>query len=260
MLAIFPEIEQAGTAVSRIIGSGIVPAAIEMMDSLTIQAVEQAISAGYPQDAGAVLLVEVDGLREAVEEEAAEVEALCRECGAVEVRTAADPEARERLWKGRKSALGALGRLAPNYYLLDGVVPRTKIQEAMHGIQGISEDSGLPIANVFHAGDGNLHPCILFDERAPGELERAKKAGGDILRLCVELGGTLSGEHGVGIEKREYMSLLFTPQDLEAMARLLPAFGSQAVFNPGKVFPGGASCVELPHQAVIARMGPEAFF
>jgi glycolate oxidase len=258
LLAPFPSMDQAGAAVSRIIAAGIVPAALEMMDQMALQAVEAALQAGYPQDAGAVLLVEVEGLAEAVEEETADVEALCRECGATEVWTAHDPAARDRLWAGRKAALGALGRLAPSYYLLDGVVPRSRIQEALQGVQRASKEYGLPIANVLHAGDGNLHPCILFDERAPGELQRAMKAGGEILRLCVELGGALSGEHGVGIEKSAYMPLFFGPADLEAMARLRPAFRSKR-FNPGKVFPNGASCVEMPQGSAIARAGPEAF-
>ena len=234
------------------------PAALEMMDQMALQAVEAALQSGYPQDAGAVLLVEVEGLAEAVEEETEAVEALCRECGATEVWSADDPAARDRLWAGRKAALGALGRLAPSYYLLDGVVPRSRIREALQGVQRASQEYGLPIANVLHAGDGNLHPCILFDERSPGELQRAVKAGGDILRLCVELGGALSGEHGVGIEKSRYMPLLFGAADLEAMARLRPAFQSER-FNPGKVFPNGASCIELPQGSAIARAGPEAF-
>ncbi|MBI4234424.1 MAG: FAD-binding protein [Chloroflexi bacterium] len=259
LLAIFPEIDQAGNAVTAIIGRGIVPAALEMLDHLTIQAVEPAVHAGYPQDAGAVLLVEVAGLREAVAEEAEEVEAILRQCGATEVRSAEEPEARERLWAGRKGALGALGRLAPNYYLLDGVVPRTRILEALQRIRMVSQKHGLPIANVFHAGDGNLHPCVLFDERKPGELARAKEAGAETLRICVELGGTLSGEHGIGIEKQEYMSWVFSPADLAAMAALRPAFGAEGFLNPGKVFPTGASCGEVPQQAAMSRLGRDAY-
>ena len=258
LLAPFQSVDEAGAAVSRIIAAGIVPAALEVMDQMALQAVEAALQAGYPQDAGAVLLVEVEGLAEAVEEEAEEVEALCRACGATEVWSAHDPAERDRLWAGRKAALGALGRLAPSYYLLDGVVPRSRIREALQGVRRISEEYDLPIANVLHAGDGNLHPCILFDERSEGELQRAMKAGGDILRLCVDLGGALSGEHGVGLEKSAYMPLLFGPADLEAMARLRPAFQSER-FNPGKVFPNGASCFEVSQGSAIARAGLEAF-
>jgi len=259
LVAVFREMDRASSAVSAIIARGIIPGALEMIDNLTLQAVEPVIRAGYPLDAEAVLLVEVEGLREQVEEEAQEVEAVCREHGAVEVRTARDPDARERLWSARKTALGALGRLAPNYLLMDGVVPRTRIVEALRRIRAISDEFHLPIANVFHAGDGNLHPCILFDERDPDQVHRAKQAGGAILRMCVELGGTLSGEHGVGIEKQDYMPLVFTEDDLWAMARLLDAFGTDRLFNPGKVFPGSAGEAVAPsHSAVVGRMGPGA--
>lgn len=257
LLAVFREVDQASAAVSAIIASGMVPAALEMLDRLTIEAVEPAVHAGYPKEAGAVLLVEVDGLREAVAVQGAEVEAICREMGAVEVRSAEDPAERERLWAGRKGALGALGRLAPNYLLLDGVVPRTRIVEALQRIRAIAEYYRLPIANVFHAGDGNLHPCILFDERNPDQLRRAKEAGGAILKMCVELGGALSGEHGIGIEKQEYMPLYFTTEDMAAMAKLHPAFGAEGFLNPGKVFPQGnppggfRPPTRLPADAVI---------
>jgi glycolate oxidase len=257
LLAVFREVDRASAAVSAIIASGIIPAALEMMDRLTIEAVEPAVHAGYPKEAGAVLLVEVEGLREAVAVQGAEVEAICREMGAVEVRSADTPRERERLWAGRKGALGALGRLAPNYLLLDGVVPRTRIVEALRSIRAISEAYRLPIANVFHAGDGNLHPCILFDERDPDQLRRAKEAGGAILKMCVEMGGALSGEHGVGIEKREYMPLYFSREDMEAMERLHHAFGSAGFLNPGKVFPhepapsGVHAPTRLPADAVI---------
>ncbi|MCY4623749.1 MAG: FAD-binding protein [Chloroflexi bacterium] len=259
MLAIFQDEDDASAAVSAIVGAGIVPAAIEMMDRLTIQAVEPAIHAGYPPDAGAVLLVEVEGLRESVAEESEEVQQVCYRHGATEVRVADDPTLRERLWAGRKTALGALGRLAPNYYLLDGVVPRTRILEALRRIREISGEYALPIANVFHAGDGNLHPCILFDERIGDQLRRSKEAGAAVLRTCVDLGGALSGEHGVGLEKQEYMDLCFSDADLDAMARLNPAFGAGDTFNPGKVFPTGASCVELLQHPAIARLGADAF-
>ena len=202
MLAIFQDEDDASAAVSAIVGAGIVPAAIEMMDRLTIQAVEPAIHAGYPENAGAILLVEVEGLSEPVAEESEEVQQVCYQNNATEVRVAEDPTLRERLWAGRKMALGALGRLAPNYYLLDGVVPRTKILEALRRIREISGEYGLPIANVFHAGDGNLHPCILFDERVGDQLRRSKEAGAAVLRTCVDLGGALSASTALGWRSR----------------------------------------------------------
>ena len=259
LLAVFKEIENASAAVSGIIAAGIVPAALEMMDRLCIEAAEPAVNAGYPEGAGAVLLVEVDGLRESVEEESAEIEAVCQRYEPIEIRTASDEAERERLWAGRKGVLGALGRLAPNYYLADGTIPRTKLVEVLDGIRRISDRVGLPIANLLHAGDGNLHPSVLFDERKPGETERALEAGGAILKLCVEAGGVLSGEHGIGLEKQEYMSLMFTDDDMEAMARLRPAFATGDIFNPGKIFPTGGSCVELSHSAAVARAGPDAY-
>ena len=259
LLAVFRRLEDASSAVSGIIAAGMVPAAIEMMDQLCIEAAEAAVHAGYPNDAGAILLVEVDGLREAVEEEAAEVEEVCNRYSPMEIRTAADPAERERLWAGRKGVLGALGRLAPNYYLVDGTIPRTKLLEVLTKIKEVSKRSGLPIANLLHAGDGNLHPSVLFDERKPEETRRALRAGGEILKLCVEAGGVLSGEHGIGLEKQEYMPLMFTEDDMEAMARLKPAFATGDVFNPGKIFPNGASCVDFSHSAAVARAGADAY-
>ena len=206
----FRRLEDASSAVSGIIASGIVPGAIEMMDHLCIQAAEAAVHAGYPENAGAILLVEVDGLHEEVEEETAEIERVCQAYDPIEIRTASDAAERERLWAGRKGVLGALGRLAPNYYLVDGTIPRTKLMEVLSEITAISERFGLPIANLLHAGDGNLHPSVLYDERKPGETRRALDAGGEILKLCVEAGGALSGEHGIGLEKQEYMPLMFT--------------------------------------------------
>ena len=259
LLAVFKEVDHASAAVSGIIAAGIVPAAIEMMDRLCIEAAEPAVHAGYPEGAGAVLLVEVDGLGEAVEEEVAEIERVCQEHRPMEIRTAANADQRERLWSGRKGVLGALGRLAPNYYLVDGTIPRTKLVEVLAGIRDISERSGLSIANLLHAGDGNLHPSILFDERKPGETQRVLDAGGEILKLCVEAGGVLSGEHGIGLEKQQYMPLMFTDDDMEAMARLKPAFATDDMLNPGKVFPTGASCVDVSQAAAIARAGPSAY-
>ena len=259
LLAVFKELDEASAAVSAIIAAGIVPAAIEMMDQLCIQAAEPAVHAGYPPDAGAVLLVEVDGLKEAVDEEAADIEKVCQHYNPIEVRTATDEVERERLWAGRKGVLGALGRLAPNYYLVDGTIPRTKLVEVLNRIQQISKESGFLIANLLHAGDGNPHPSILFDERKPGDTQRALEIGGEILKLCVEAGGVLSGEHGIGLEKQEYMPLMFSDDDMEAMARLKPAFSTNDIFNPGKIFPTGASCVDVSQAAAIARTGPGAY-
>ena len=259
LLAVFEELDHASAAVSGIIGAGIVPAALEMMDDLCIEAVEPAVHAGYPSGAGAVLLVEVDGLAEAVEEEVDEVERVCRKYNPMEIRTATDPEQRDRLWAGRKGVLGALGRLAPNYYLVDGTIPRTKLVEVLARIRAISAEVGLPIANLLHAGDGNLHPSVLFDERKPDEKRRALDIGGQILELCVEAGGVLSGEHGIGLEKQEYFSLMFDDNDMEAMARLKLAFATDDALNPGKIFPTGASCVDVFQSAAIARAGAGAY-
>ena len=259
LLAVFRELDHASAAVSGIIGAGIVPAAIEMMDDICIEAVEPAVNAGYPAGAGAVLLVEADGLVESVEEEVEEIERICRLYNPLEVRTATDEQERERLWAGRKGVLGALGRLAPNYYLADGTIPRTRLVEVLARIKEISQESGFPIANLLHAGDGNLHPSVLFDERRPGDTERVMEIGGEILRLCVEAGGVLSGEHGIGLEKQEHMPLMFTDDDMEAMSKLKPAFATGLRFNPGKVFPTGASCSDVRQAAAIARAGSEAY-
>ncbi len=259
LLAIFKKMEDASEAVSGIIAAGIVPAAIEMMDHLAIKAAEAAVQAGYPEEAGAVLLVEVDGLTESVEEEAEEIEKVCRRFRPMEIKVAVDPAQRDRLWAARKAALGALGRLAPNYYLLDGTVPRTKLLEVMTRIKEVSAQFGLPIANVLHAGDGNLHPCILFNARDPDETRRALEAGGEILKYSVEVGGVLSGEHGIGLEKQEYMPLMFTDDDMEAMAKLMPAFATDGVLNPGKVFPTGSPFGNVSQAAAISRAGAGSY-
>ena len=259
LLAVFKRLEDASSAVSGIIAAGIVPAALEMMDHLCIQAAEASVHAGYPENAGAILLVEVDGLWEEVEEETAEIERVCTAYEPIEIRTASDATERERLWAGRKGVLGALGRLAPNYYLVDGTIPRTRLMEVLTEITAISERFGLPIANLLHAGDGNLHPSVLYDERKPGETRRALDAGGEILKLCVEAGGVLSGEHGIGLEKQEYMPLMFTDDDMAAMAGLKPAFAAGDMFNPGKIFPTGAPHEGVSHAAAVARTGPGAF-
>ncbi|MEO6197445.1 MAG: FAD-linked oxidase C-terminal domain-containing protein, partial [Dehalococcoidia bacterium] len=261
LLAIFNQVRQASESVSAIVANGILPAALEMMDAKTMRAVERAVNAGYPPDAGAVLLIEVEGLREEVDEQAAAVEAICQERGAREVRIGLSSQDRERLWAGRKGALGALGRLAPSYYILDGVVPRTRLPEVLDGVYAACERYDMPVANVFHAGDGNLHPNLMFDESIPGATERVLELGEEILRLCVDAGGSITGEHGVGFEKRDFMSLTFSPDDLEVMAGLKRAFGADASFNPGKIFPTSRGCGEVSSRMkrAIAKVGPGAY-
>lgn len=258
-LAIFDSVEQASETVSAIIADGLVPAALEMVDHPTIQAVEPAFHCGIPLDAGAALLIEVDGLREFIHEAAGKARAICLEHGARDVREADDEKERERLWAARKLAIGALGRLAPNYYLLDGVVPRSKLPGVLDQAIAIGARYGFQVANMFHAGDGNLHPCVLFDERDSGATERVLDAGGEILRVCIEAGGTITGEHGVGVEKRDFMPLIFSDQDMAAMARLKAVFRAGQRFNPCKAFPTHKGCGEVRQGAVLARFGPDAF-
>jgi glycolate oxidase len=257
-LAAFGDIESASQATSRIIAAGILPAALEMMDNLTIQAVEPAFHAGYPMDAGAVLLIETDGNPDEVAELGEEIAAICRQCAATEVRSATEAAERDLLWKGRKMALAAMGRLSPNYYLHDTVVPRSKLPATLNRVGEISADFKLPIANVFHAGDGNLHPLMLFDRRRPGDVERVLAASKEILEFCVAVGGALSGEHGIGTEKRNYMTLVFTAEDLAAMAGLRNSFDPAGYFNPEKMFPKGYMCGEvraLRAQAMAQKHG-----
>ncbi len=258
LLAIFESIEDATNAVTAIISAGLIPAALEMLDNAIIQAVEPAFHVGYPLDAGAVLLIEVEGLAEATAEDAAKARAISLENGAREVREAIDPADRERLWAGRKGAISAIGRIVPNYYVLDGVVPRTKLPEVMARVAEISERHGLPVANVFHAGDGNLHPNILFDDRIPGASKRVLDCGEEIMRACVEAGGTITGEHGVGLEKRDFMPWIFTEADMEAMHRLKTVFGADQRFNPCKAFPTSKGCGEI-HSGPLQAFGPDAF-
>jgi glycolate oxidase len=248
LLAIFDEMETATQTVVDITAAGIIPAALEMMDRTTIEAVETGSPVGFPRDAEAVLIVEVEGVREHTSESVELVRAICRGNGAREVRVAKDDLERQLLWKGRKGAFGAMGVLAPNYYVQDGVVPRSKLPEMMKRVAAISKQFNLRIANVFHAGDGNLHPNILFDMRTPGELDRVIEAGAATLRACVELGGSITGEHGVGIEKKAYIGLLFDETDLDAMKRVRRAFDPESRFNPGKLFPTPAGCGEVRRQ------------
>jgi glycolate oxidase len=245
MLAIFDQMDAASQAVVDITSAGIIPAALEIMDRTTIEAVERGAPVGLPRDAEAVLIVEVEGLNEHAEQAIMRAREVCERNGAREVKLANDEAERQRLWKGRKGAFGAMGALAPNYYVQDGVVPRSKLPEMMRRIAEISKEFNLRIANVFHAGDGNLHPNILFDMRTPGEIDRVIEAGAATLRACVELGGSITGEHGVGLEKKAYIGLLFSEADLNAMARVRRTFDPDTRFNPAKLFPSPATCGEI---------------
>ena len=243
ILSAFPTMDQASASVSAIIASGLVPAAIELMDQLATEAVEAAVGAGYPLDAGGVLLVEVDGLRDGLDDLASRIESICREHGATTVRRAQTVVERERLWAGRKGAFAAMGRLAPAYYVQDGVIPRTRLPDVLRTIADVSKRHGLRIANVFHAGDGNLHPLVLFSDMK--ELDRVHEAGLEILTACVEAGGSLTGEHGVGMEKNCYMPLQFAADDLALMRRVKTAFDPADLANPGKIFPTPGRCREF---------------
>jgi glycolate oxidase len=245
LLAGFDTTDMAGAAVSEIVAAGILPSAIEMMDRLTIEAAELAVAPGYPAGAGAVLLVELDGVAAQVEEDAAEVERICAECGAFEVRTATNDAARALLWKGRKSAFAAMGRVATDYYVQDGVVPRTRLPELLRRIEELSTMHGLRVGNVFHAGDGNLHPLVLYDAEA-GETERARELAEAILDACLDAGGSLTGEHGVGMDKACSMPRMFSERDLEVFGRLRRAFDPLGLCNPGKVIPTPRLCGEVP--------------
>ncbi|HEY8217511.1 MAG TPA: FAD-linked oxidase C-terminal domain-containing protein [Acidimicrobiia bacterium] len=245
MLLDFAAIDDAAAAVSGIIAAGVIPAALEMMDAEITRAVEDFVGAGYPRDAAAVLLVEVDGLVDGVLAEVDAVSRIGREHGARSVRVAADEAERALLWKGRKSAFGAIARVAPDYYLHDAVVPRTRLVDVLRRVIAICAEQRLTVMNVFHAGDGNLHPLLAFDAREPGIWPRVKEAGDEILRACVAAGGVLSGEHGIGLEKRDAMPLVFSPDDLDAQARLRDAFDVAGLANPDKVLPAGSRCGEL---------------
>jgi len=240
LLAVFETIADASGAVSEIIAAGIIPTAMEMIDGVVMRAVEAAIHAGYPDDAGAVLLIEVEAHTDALPRIMARIDEIARRHHPRQLRLAASTRERELLWKGRKEGVGALGRLAPSYYLHDGVVPRTRLPDVMRRVQEIARAHDLVIGNLFHAGDGNLHPTILFDPRVPGMLDRVVAAGEEILKACVDAGGSITGEHGVGIEKRDYMKWLFTEADLDAMRRVKRAFDPDDRLNPGKLLPDGS--------------------
>ncbi|HEY8518172.1 MAG TPA: FAD-linked oxidase C-terminal domain-containing protein [Candidatus Binatia bacterium] len=243
-LAVFDSVDAASEAVSGIIAAGIVPAALEMMDGLILRAVEDAFHAGLPVDAGAVLLIELDGMAAGLDPLEERVRAVCTACGARELRVARDDAERALLWKCRKRAFGAVGRLAPSYCTQDGVVPRTRVPDILRSIAATAERHRLRIGNVFHAGDGNIHPIILFDERDPDEVARVLAAGREILEACVALGGSVTGEHGIGVEKIAQMPLLFSPEDLLAMTRVRAVFDPEGRANPHKIFPDAKVCVE----------------
>ena len=242
----FESTDHAGGATSTIIAAGIVPAAIEMMDALAIEAAEAAVHCNYPDGAGAVLVVELDGPAVEVAREYDEVERLCQENGAFEQRVATDPAERALIWKGRKSAFAAVGRISPDYIVQDGVIPRTALPEVLKAIADLSQSSGVRVANVFHAGDGNLHPLVLFDETKDGESEAAEKVSAAILDLCIGHGGSITGEHGVGVDKAQYMPRMFSEDDLDTMQLVRCAFDPAGVSNPGKVFPTPRLCGEVP--------------
>ena len=245
LLADFTSIEAAGAAVSDIISAGIIPAGMEMMDNLSINAVEDVVATNcYPRDAEAILLVEVDGLQVEVDETKKRIAAICKQNRARNVTSARDIETRNKLWKGRKAAFAAAGHLSPDYYVQDGVIPRTKLSFVLQEIENLSKKYGFKIANVFHAGDGNLHPLILYDNAVPGAFEKVEELGGDILKLCVQVGGSLSGEHGIGADKKCYMPSMFTEIDLETMQYVRTAFNPKGLANPDKIFPTPRTCGE----------------
>ncbi len=237
ILGIFHSLEEAGQTVSDIIGQGIIPATLEIMDNLVIRAVEASVKAGYPEDAEAVLIIELDGLADGMDEQAQRIEEICKANNVVSVRRAKDNVERAELWAGRRGAFGAVARLRPSYLVCDGTVPRTKLPDALKAVKEVSNKYGLPIGNVFHAGDGNLHPLILFDGRNPEELEKVHKAGTEILEAVARLGGTISGEHGIGTEKLKEMRLIFREEDLEMMRRIKKAIDPKDLCNPGKLIP-----------------------
>lgn len=252
MLGIFESVEDASQTVSEIIAAGMIPAAMEMMDQLITQAVEAAYHFGFPLDAGAVLIVELDGLAAGLDQQAGRVIEICKKNGAREVRLARTEEERAALWKSRKRAFGAIGRLSPNFLTQDGVVPRSKLPEIMSFIRATSEKYQLRIPNVFHAGDGNIHPLVLYDEREPDQVRRAIAAGHDILEKCVELGGSVSGEHGIGVEKIDFMARQFSIDDLDAMRSLRKVFDPEQRCNPHKMFPGSKRCADFAPKKQIA--------
>ena len=245
ILAAFDDVEKAGAAVGNIISEGIIPAGLEMMDTLAIKAAEDFVHAGYPVDAAAILLCELDGTNEDVSEHVSIVRNILSQSGATEIRTAKDENERMIFWKGRKAAFPAVGRISPDYYCMDGTIPRRHLPEVLRSITDMSKEYGLPVANVFHAGDGNLHPLILYDANIEGELERTEEFGGKILELCVKVGGTITGEHGVGIEKINQMCVQFDSLELEQFHTVKAAFDEKGLLNPGKAVPTLHRCAEF---------------
>ena len=253
ILAVYNSASDAADTVAEITACAITPVAVEMLDGEMLRMVEEATHAGYPMDAAAVLLIELEGLIEAVEEQAEQIRDVCCRSNAREFRVAKTAEERDLLWKGRKNAFGAAGRVSPSYYVQDGVVPRTQIAPTLRHIAATAERHGLKISNIFHAGDGNMHPIILFNSHVPGELERAKAAGEDILSYCISVGGTITGEHGVGMEKNEMMAKLFSAESLDYIARFKMLFDPGQRLNPGKVLPTGRGCLEIRQRPLSAR-------
>ena len=245
MLAVFDRAEDAISTISEIIAAGIIPAALEMLDVMAIKAVEEAFNVGLPLDAGAVLIIELDGLEAGLDSQMERVLQICRETNTREVRHATTDSERGRLWTARKRAFGALGRLSPNYLTQDGVVPRTKLPQIMEYVYSVGKKYNVGVANVFHAGDGNTHPCILYNESDPDSVNRALQASTDIIVKCIELGGSVTGEHGIGIEKQNLMPLMFSEDDLNVMAKVKSAFNPDGLLNPKKVFPTNKGCIEI---------------
>jgi len=245
LLAVYDSPSDAADTVAGLTARAITPAAIEMLDGVMLRMVEEATHAGYPMDADAVLLIELEGLKEGVEEQMTQVLEVCNENRAREVRVAKSEQERALLWKGRKNAFGAIGRVSPTYYVQDGVVPRTRIADTLKYIHETADRYGLTISNIFHAGDGNMHPIILFDPRKKDELEKTKQAGADILSYCIQAGGSITGEHGVGMEKNDLMPAVFTPESLEMMETLIGVFNPDGRLNPGKILPTGKGCLEI---------------
>ena len=252
----FPSSEDAGECVSRIIGAGIIPGGMEMMDKPAIHATEEFVHAGYPLDVEALLIVELDGPQAEVDHLIERVASIAKDCRSTTLRVSNTEEERVLFWAGRKAAFPAVGRISPDYYCMDGTIPRAKLPLVLKRIRELSEHYGLRVANVFHAGDGNLHPLILYDANKPGELEKTEAFGAEILKLCVEVGGVLTGEHGVGVEKRDLMPVMFSEDDLNQQQRLKCAFDASGLLNPGKVFPKLHRCAELGRLHVHAGKVP----
>jgi glycolate oxidase len=245
LLVGFPTSEDAGECVSRIIGDGIIPGGMEIMDGPAIRAAEDFVHAGYPLDCEALLIVELDGPAAEVDYLIERVEKIARDCRALSSKASTSEAERELFWAGRKAAFPAVGRISPDYYCMDGTIPRSQLPLVLHRMKEMSDKYGLRVANVFHAGDGNLHPLILYDANKDGELDAAEQFGAEILKLCVEVGGVLTGEHGVGVEKRDLMPVMFSETDLDQQQRVKCAFDEKGLLNPGKVFPKLHRCAEL---------------